>query len=82
MPSAHEAGPGAAPNDDPTGRSEPVPIIDALPPGSLERLLGLLTRRELDPGATFMHEGDVTKSMSIIVRGRVALRIRVPSAAP
>jgi CRP-like cAMP-binding protein len=37
-----------------------------------------VTRRELDPGATFMHEGDVTKSMSIIVRGRVALRLRVP----
>jgi CRP-like cAMP-binding protein len=78
MPSAHEAGPGAAATDDPAGRPEPVPIIDALPPATRDRLLGLLTRRELDSGATFMHEGDVTKSMSIIVRGRVALRLRVP----
>jgi CRP-like cAMP-binding protein len=55
-----------------------VPIVATLPPGPRERLLALVTRRELDAGATFMHEGDVTKSMSIIVRGRVALRLRVP----
>jgi len=81
MSSAHQADPGAAPSaeaPDPSGPSGPVPIIDGLPPGPRERLLGLVTHHELDPGATFMHEGDVTKSMSIIVRGRVALRLRVP----
>jgi CRP/FNR family cyclic AMP-dependent transcriptional regulator len=77
MSSAQRTSPGAA-ADDPTDRSEPVPIVAALPPGPRERLLALVTRRELDAGATFMHEGDVTKSMSIIVRGRVALRLRVP----
>jgi len=55
-----------------------VPIVATLPPGPRERLLALVTRRELDAGATFMHEGDVTKSMSIVVRGRIALRLRVP----
>jgi CRP-like cAMP-binding protein len=74
--------PGAAPIDDPTGRSEPVPIVGTLPPGPRERLLALVTRRELDAGTTFMHEGDVTKSMSIIVRGRIALRLRVPERGP
>ncbi len=78
MSSAHPTSPGAAPTDDPAGRPEPVPIVATLPPGPRERLLALVTRRELDAGATFMHEGDVTKSMSIIVRGRIALRLRVP----
>jgi len=78
MSSAQRTSPGADPTDDPTGRSEPVPIVATLPPGPRERLLALVTRRELDAGATFMHEGDVTKSMSIIVRGRIALRLRVP----
>ena len=78
MSSAQRTGPGAAPTDDPSGRSEPVPIVATLPPGPRERLLALVTRRELDAGATFMHEGDVTASMSIIVRGRIALRLRVP----
>ena len=78
MSSAQRTGPGAAPTEDLTGRSEPVPIVGTLPPGPRERLLALVTRRELDAGATFMHEGDLTKSMSIIVRGRIALRLRVP----
>jgi CRP-like cAMP-binding protein len=33
---------------------------------------------ELDPGVTFMREGEVTQSLTIIVRGRVALRMRIP----
>ncbi|MEW5990574.1 MAG: cyclic nucleotide-binding domain-containing protein [Chloroflexota bacterium] len=77
MPSAQRANAGAAP----AGGSlphEPIPIVDALPPGPRERLLGLLAHREIAPGDTFMHEGDVTKVLSIIVRGRVALRLRVP----
>ena len=78
MSSAQRTSPGAAPTDDPAGQSEPVPIVATLPPGPRERLLALVTRRELDAGATFMHEGDVTASMSIIVRGRIALRLRVP----
>jgi CRP-like cAMP-binding protein len=57
---------------------EPVPIIASLPPGPRERLAGAMARVEVDAGATFMHEGEITKALSIIVRGRVALRLRVP----
>ena len=37
-----------------------------------------VARLELDSGSTFMHEGEVTAFMAIVVRGRVALRMRVP----
>ena len=37
-----------------------------------------MARLELEPGVTFMHEGEVTQSLTVIVRGRVALRLRVP----
>lgn len=77
MPSAHRASPVAATVGN-VARPGPVPIIDALPPGPRERLGARVTRREVDPGTTFMHEGDVTSSLAIIVRGRVALRLRVP----
>jgi CRP-like cAMP-binding protein len=33
---------------------------------------------DLDPGVTFMREGEVTQSLTIIIRGRVALRMRIP----
>lgn len=82
MPSAHRTTPGATLTDDPSGRSEPVPIIDRLPAGPRARLAGAMARRELEAGATFMHEGDVTRFLSIIVRGRVALRLRVPERGP
>ncbi len=77
MPSAQRANPGASPAD-PTGRPEPVPIIDGLPAGPRERLSAKLALLELEPGVTFMHEGEATQSLTIIVRGRVALRLRVP----
>ena len=64
----------AQPND----RSGGVPIIDALPESPRMRLLGQVARLDLDSGVTFMHEGDVTAFMAIVVRGRVALRLRVP----
>lgn len=66
----------------PTDRPMAVPLLDGLPPGPRERLVALMTRRLLDPGVTFMHEGEVTKSLTIIVRGRVALRLRVPERGP
>lgn len=78
MPSAHRMGPRAAQPGESAGRTEPVPIIDGLPPGPRERLVAAMARVEVDAGATFMHEGDVTSVLSIIVRGRVALRLRVP----
>ncbi len=37
-----------------------------------------MTRRELAAGVTFMREGEVTTSLTILCRGRVALRMRVP----
>ncbi|MCI0581905.1 MAG: cyclic nucleotide-binding domain-containing protein [Chloroflexi bacterium] len=58
--------------------STAVPIVGALPPGPRERLAAAMVCTEVAAGVTFMHEGDVTKSLSIIVRGRVALRLRVP----
>ncbi|MBI3746317.1 MAG: cyclic nucleotide-binding domain-containing protein [Chloroflexi bacterium] len=62
------------PNDRPGG----LPIIDALPEGPRARLSERIAHLELDGGVTFMHEGDVTAFMAIVVRGRVALRLRVP----
>jgi CRP/FNR family cyclic AMP-dependent transcriptional regulator len=55
-----------------------VPIVDSLPAGPRERLMDRIARLELESGATFMHEGEVTAFMAIVVRGRVALRLRVP----
>ena len=55
-----------------------VPIIDSLPPEPRARLLERIAHIELESGATFMHEGEVTAFMAIVVRGRVALRMRVP----
>lgn len=89
MPSAHRASSAAAPAGDgpPSAAGDgppsgPVPIIDALPPGPRARLAARIVRREIEPGTTFMHEGDVTSSLAIIVRGRVALRLRVPERGP
>jgi CRP/FNR family cyclic AMP-dependent transcriptional regulator len=62
----------------PSDRTGGVPIIDALPEGPRTRLLGRIARLDLDSGVTFMHEGDVTAFMAVVVRGRVALRLRVP----
>ena len=81
MPSAHRTSPRAAPVD-PARPSDAVPIVASLPEGPRERLAAAMTSRELDAGVTFMHEGDVTKSLSIIVRCRVALRLRVPERGP
>ena len=55
-----------------------VPIVDTLPTGPRARLLEKIARLELESGATFMREGEVTAFMAIVVRGRVALRMRVP----
>jgi CRP/FNR family transcriptional regulator, cyclic AMP receptor protein len=77
MPSAHRAGPDAAPT--PGARQpDPVPIIDALADAPRDRLARAMDRLELEPGTTFMREGDVTAFLAIIVGGRVALRLRVP----
>lgn len=77
MPSAQQAGPNAVPVD-PTRRPEPIPIIDGLPAGPRARLSARMAYLELDPGVTFMREGEVTQSLTIIIRGRVALRMRIP----
>lgn len=77
MPSAHRASSatGAAGAG---ARPEAIPIIDRLPAGPRGRLTARMARLDLDAGVTFMHEGDVTQILAIIVRGRVALRLRVP----
>jgi CRP/FNR family cyclic AMP-dependent transcriptional regulator len=62
----------------PNSRSGHVPIVDSLPAGPRARLLERIAHLELESGATFMHEGEVTAFMAIVVRGRVALRLRVP----
>ena len=78
MPSARRTGSSAAQDPDRPGSTAAVPIIAALPAGPRRRLAAVMTRVEVEAGETFMHEGDVTKVLSIIVRGRVALRLRVP----
>jgi CRP-like cAMP-binding protein len=55
-----------------------IPLLDGLPPGPRDRLIKGMARLELDAGVTFMREGEITQSLTIIVRGRVALRLRVP----
>ena len=77
MPRAHRASPSAPPAGS-TERPEPVPLIDGLPAGPRRRLAARMARLDLETGVTFMREGEVTQSLTIIVRGRVALRMRVP----
>lgn len=76
MPSAHRASPAASAG--PSGWPEPVPLVNALPVGPRERLSARMARLDLGVGATFMQEGEVTRFLAIVVRGRVALRMRVP----
>jgi CRP-like cAMP-binding protein len=77
MPHADRERP-AAPAARSTDLPGAIPLLDGLPAGPRERLVALMSRVELDPGVTFMHEGEITKSLTIIIRGRVALRLRVP----
>ena len=77
MPHASRERPVASPAS-PADSGLAVPLLNGLPPGPRERLFARMTRLELDPGVTFMHEGEVTQSLTVIVRGRVALRLRVP----
>ena len=77
MPSADRATPAAAPSS-PDARPDVPPVIAALPDGPRARMLPLLARLSLESGVTFMHEGEVTRFLAIIVTGRVALRMRVP----
>jgi CRP/FNR family cyclic AMP-dependent transcriptional regulator len=55
-----------------------IPIVDGLPPGPRARLSAKLARLDLEPGAAFMHEGEPTQLLGIVIRGRIALRMRVP----
>ena len=73
-----ETAPSSAPSIPSTGPSRPIPVVDSLPAGPRARLRELVATIELDSGATFMHEGEETAFMAIVVRGRVALRLRVP----
>lgn len=77
MPRAHRAS-SSTTLAGPTDRPERVPIIDDLPAGPRQRLAARMTRLTLETGVTFMREGEVTTSLTVIVRGRVALRMRVP----
>jgi CRP-like cAMP-binding protein len=77
MSSAHDVRSTVSPTLAPA-RPGHVPIVDALPAGPRARLLDRIAVLELDSGATFMREGEVTSFLAIVVRGRVALRMRVP----
>ena len=76
MSSAQEQDPAASPAlpDWP----DRVPIIASLPEGARTRMQSRIARLELDSGVTFMHEGEVTAFLAIVVSGQVALRLRVP----
>ncbi|MES2210285.1 MAG: cyclic nucleotide-binding domain-containing protein [Chloroflexota bacterium] len=56
----------------------PIPILDALLDGPRDRLAAVVARLDLDAGVTFMHEGETTDFLAIVVEGRVGLQMRVP----
>lgn len=63
-------------------RFAPIPLLEALPPAQRARLEANLVRLDLASGATFMREGEATERLAIIVRGRMALRLRIPERGP
>ena len=77
MPSGHRASPSTYPSNPSEGPAT-IPLISGLPPGPRERLAARVSRIDLEAGKTFMREGDITPFLAIVVRGRVALRMRVP----
>lgn len=76
MSSARKQDPAASPAQ--PDWPDRVPIIDALPEAARARMQARIARLELDSGVTFMHEGEVTAFLAIVVSGQVALRLRVP----
>lgn len=61
-----------------SGRPAPVGILADLPRSAQDRLSAATARLDLEPGVTFMHEGEVTDFLAVVVEGRVALQMRVP----
>ena len=65
-----------------TGVSSGLPalvgVLADLPAPIQARLAAVTARLDLDSGVTFMHEGEVTDFLAVVVSGRVALQMRVP----
>ena len=53
-------------------------LLADLPAPVQARLAAATARLDLEAGVTFMHEGDVTDFLAVLVDGRVALQMRVP----
>lgn len=66
----------------PAGLEEPLPVLEAMPVPARNRLAAHLVRLTLEPGGIVMHEGELTPFLAIVVKGRVALRMRVPERGP
>ena len=49
-----------------------------LTPGTRDHLAELGTLTEIHEGATIVREGDVCRSIGVVIDGRVALRLRLP----
>lgn len=53
-------------------------LLAHLPASVQDRLASATARLDLESGVTFMHEGEVTDFLAIVVAGRVGLQMRVP----
>ena len=55
-----------------------VPLLDGVPPATLEALARVLRRREVAAGEVLWREGDEAEAMLLVVDGRVSVSLRLP----
>jgi len=55
-----------------------VPLLDGVPPATLEALARVLRRRDVAAGEVIWHEGDEAEAMLLVVDGRVSVSLRLP----
>ena len=67
---------------DTEARLRAVWLTQALSTYALRELAALARIRALARGDVLMREGELTASMSVVIEGRVALRMRVPERGP
>src|ERR1700760_3768932 len=56
------------------------PLLDAVPPADLERLLKTARQRSFGKGEVVFHEGDPADTVHLIESGRFAVRVRTQYA--
>ena len=55
-----------------------VPLLDGVPPATLEALARVLRRRDVAAGEVLWHQGDEAEAMLLVVDGRVSVSLRLP----